>query len=177
VYDGRPLDGVEVRLDDAGVVHLRAPMLLRAYRDGTDPRDADGWFRTGDVGEWSGDGRLVVHGREGDLIITGGENVWPDAVEAVLAGVPGVGEVAVAGVPDPEWGHAVTAFVVPTVPAAPPSLDALRAAARAELAPWCAPRRLEVVTALPRTALGKVRRAALVAALAAEGDAASRQRS
>lgn len=162
VYDGQPLDGVEVRIADDGVIHLRGPMLLRAYRDGTVPIDADGWFRTGDVGEWSPEGRLVVHGREGDLIISGGENVWPDPVEIVLARATGVAEVAVAGVPDPEWGQAVTAFVVPTDPASPPSLDALRDAVKAELAPWCAPRRLELVDVLPRTALGKVQRSVLV---------------
>lgn len=162
VYDGRPLDGVEVRIADDGVIHLRGPMLLRAYRDGTVPFDGDGWFRTGDVGEWSADHRLVVHGREGDLIITGGENVWPDPVEIVLARAAGVAEVAVAGVSDAEWGQAVTAFVVPVDPASPPSLDALRDAVKAELAPWCAPRRVELVSALPRTALGKVQRSVLV---------------
>lgn len=163
VYDGVPLDGVEVRLDAAGAVFLRAPLLLRCYRDGTVPFDAQGWFRTGDLGAWSVDGRLVVHGREGDLIVTGGENVWPDPVEAVVARLPGVAEVAVAGVPHPEWGHEVAAFVVPA--GDPPSLDAVRDAVKAELPAWCAPRRLELVDALPRTALGKVRRAALVAAV------------
>ena len=111
VYDGVPLDGVEVRLDDDGQIHLRGPMLLRAYRDGTDPRDADGWLPTGDLGSWAPDGRLVVHGRAGDLIITGGENVWPEPVEAVIAGLRGVGGVAVAGVDDPTWGQRVVAFV------------------------------------------------------------------
>ena len=163
VYDGVPLDGVEIRIDASGAVHVRGPMLLRAYRHGVDPKDADGWLRTGDLGEWGPDGRLVVHGREGDLIVTGGENVWPEPVEALLARVPGVAEAAVAGVPDAEWGHAVTAFVVPLDPADPPSLDALRAAVKAGLPPWCAPRRLELVAARPRTALGKVRRADLVA--------------
>lgn len=161
VYDGVPLDGVEVRLDEAGAIHLRAPLLLRAYRDGTVPFDADGWFRTGDLGEWSADGRLIVHGREGDLIVTGGENVWPDPVEAIVAGVAGVAEVTVAGVPHAEWGSEVTAFVVPA--GDPPSLDALRAAVKAELPAWCAPRRLVLVESLPRTALGKVQRARLVA--------------
>ncbi len=163
VYDGRPLDGVEIRIDGTGAVHLRGPMLLRGYRDGARPFDADGWFRTGDIGAWKEEGRLFIQGREGDLIITGGENVWPDPVELVLARAAGVAEVAVAGVPDPEWGQVVTAFVVPADPATPPSLDALRDAARAELAPWCAPRRLELVAELPRTALGKVQRSVLVA--------------
>jgi o-succinylbenzoate---CoA ligase len=163
VYDHAPLDGVEVRTVE-GEVQLRGPMLLRCYRtaDGErDPRDAEGWFATGDAGAWDPvAGRLEVHGRRGDLIITGGQNVWPDPVERCLAGVAGVAEVAVVGRDDPEWGQAVTAVVVPS-PAGPPSLDALRAAVRAELAPYCAPRRLELVDALPRTALGKVQRGRL----------------
>ena len=95
VYDGRPLDGVEVRIDDDGQIHLRGPMLLRAYRDGTDALDGDGWLATGDIGRWLDDGRLHVEGRAGDLIITGGENVWPEPVEAVLRDRPGVLDVAV----------------------------------------------------------------------------------
>ena len=85
VYDGVPLDGVEVRLDDDAEVWLRGPMLMRCYRDGSRPFDADGWLPTGDLGRWLDDGRLHVDGRRGDLIITGGENVWPEAVEAILA--------------------------------------------------------------------------------------------
>ena len=161
VYDGRPLDGVEARLADNGEILLRGPMLLRAYRDGTDPKDGAGWIATGDIGSWTGDGRLVVHGRGDDLIITGGENVWPDPVEAVLAAVDGVGEVAVAGVADPEWGQRVVAFVVPAAGHAPPSLAALRVAVKAALAPFAAPRQLVLVDHLPRTNLGKVQRSAL----------------
>jgi O-succinylbenzoic acid--CoA ligase len=160
VYDRVPLDGVQVAARD-GEIHVRGPMLLRAYRDGTDPKDPDGWLPTGDGGTVDADGRLTVFGRLGDLIITGGENVWPVAVEAVLARQPGVAEVAVVGRPDPEWGQRVVAFVVPADPAAPPTLDALRAAVRDELAPWAAPKELDIVAALPRTAIGKVRRADL----------------
>jgi O-succinylbenzoic acid--CoA ligase len=158
VYDGVPLDGVDVRTSAAGHIEVRGPMLLRAYRDGSDPKAADGWLDTGDVGEW--DGReLVVHGRAGDLIISGGENVWPAAVEGVLATVAGVAEVAVVGRRDPEWGERVVAVVVAADRAAPPTLDALRDAVKEQLGPWAAPKELELVDALPRTALGKVRRA------------------
>ena len=88
-------------------------MLLRCYRDGVDPKLSGSWLSTGDVGELTDDGRLVVHGRRGDLIITGGENVWPEPVERVLAAVAGVADVAVAARDDPEWGQRVVAFVVP----------------------------------------------------------------
>jgi O-succinylbenzoic acid--CoA ligase len=162
VYDGVPLDGVEVRVLD-GEVQLRAPMVLRCYRDGTDPKTADGWFPTGDAGAWDADaGRLRVFGRRGDLIITGGENVWPAAVERVLGALPSVREVAVVGRPDPEWGRRVVALVVAADPAAPPSLDALRDAVRRELPAYAAPRELRVVGALPRTGSGKVARADLL---------------
>jgi O-succinylbenzoic acid--CoA ligase len=134
-------------------------MLLRAYRDGTDPRDAGGWLHTGDVGRLDR-GRLVVHGRRGDMIVTGGENVWPAPVEAVLARHPLVAEVLVTGRADPEWGHAVTAVVVPADARTPPPLDDLREFARPHLAPYALPRRLELVASLPRTAIGKLRREA-----------------
>jgi O-succinylbenzoic acid--CoA ligase len=85
VYDGRPLDGVDVEIAEDGEIRLRGPMLLRCYRDGSTPLTPDGWLPTGDLGRWLDDGRLHVVGRRGDLIVTGGENVWPEAVEAVLA--------------------------------------------------------------------------------------------
>ena len=161
VYDGRPLDGVEVAIDDDdGTILVKGPMLLRCYRDGIDPKHSGGWLTTGDVGEIDDDGRLIVHGRRGDLIITGGENVWPEPVEEVLATVAGVADVAVAARDDPEWGQRVVAFVVPE-PGGPPTLDALRAAVKDVLAAHAAPRELVLVDEVPRTALGKVRRSAL----------------
>jgi len=159
VYDGVPLDRVEVRII-SGEIHVRAPMLLRCYRDGTIPFVDGGWFPTGDLGELTGDGRLVVQGRRGDLIITGGENVWPDPVERILARHPKVADVGVAGVPDPEWGHVVTAYVVPAGDEAP-SLDELREMVRSELPAYCAPRNVVIETQLPRTTLGKLKRSEL----------------
>jgi O-succinylbenzoic acid--CoA ligase len=162
VYGGVPLDGVEVRVDAEGELQLRGPMLLRAYRGGdgdVDPFLPDGWFPTGDLGGWDPVARRVtVQGRRGDLIITGGEKVWPDPVERVLSAVPGVAAVAVIGRPDEKWGRAVTAVVVPSDPSSPPRLKALRDAVKAQLAPYCAPQRLELAESLPRTALGKVQR-------------------
>jgi O-succinylbenzoic acid--CoA ligase len=156
VYDGVPLDGVEVRAV-GGELHVRGPMLLRAYRDGTDPK-VDGWLPTGDAGSVV-DGRVHVDGRIGDVIVTGGEKVWPTPVERALGRLASVAEVAVAGRPDPEWGHRVVAFVVPA--GEPPTLDDLRSAVKEELPAYCAPKELVLVDALPRTALGKVRRTML----------------
>jgi O-succinylbenzoic acid--CoA ligase len=160
VYDGVALDGVEVRIaPESGEILLRGPMLLRAYRDGSDPKDAGGWLATGDIGSLDPDtGLLAVEGRAGDLIISGGENVWPTAVEAVIAELPSVDEVVVVGRSDPEWGQRVVAVVVPVDPATPPALEDVREAVKARLGPWAAPKALEVVDCLPRTAIGKVRR-------------------
>jgi o-succinylbenzoate---CoA ligase len=161
VYDGRPLDGIEVQVVD-GEIHLRGPTLLRCYRDGSDPKGPDGWLPTGDAGTWDAiTGRLQVVGRIGDMIVSGGEKVWPVSVERVIGRHPEVAEVAVVGRPDPEWGHRVVAVVVPDDPAHPPVLADLRNAVKAELPAYAAPRELEVVAALPRTPLGKVARARL----------------
>lgn len=100
-------------------------------------------------------------GRRDDLIVTGGVNVWPGPVEAVLARSPRVAEVAVVGRPDPEWGALVTAVVVPADRADPPTLEELRAEVKEHLHPASAPRAVELVQSLPRTSLGKLRRSAL----------------
>lgn len=160
VYDGYPLDGVELRIAADGEILVRGAMLLRCYRDGTTPIDADGWLHTDDVGRLV-DGRLQVDGRRGDVIVTGGEKVWPDTVERVLSSHPGVAEVAVAGLDDDEWGQRVVAWVVPVDQSSPPALDALRGHVRASLPATHAPKQLVVVDALPRTNLGKIRRSQL----------------
>ena len=169
VYDGVPLDSVQVRIAGDGEVLVRGPMLLRCYRDGSTPLDGDGWLHTNDIGGWSDDGRLRVMGRRGDLIITGGENVWPDAVERELADHPGVGQVSVAGIDDAEWGQRVVAWIVASDPAAPPSLADLRNWSNQRLPSFMAPKQLVVVNELPRTSLGKVSRQHLVDALHSPG--------
>ncbi|HVM20641.1 MAG TPA: AMP-binding protein [Egibacteraceae bacterium] len=159
VYDGVPLGGVEVRLDDAGRIHVRGPVLFDGYRFG-DRRDvlAGGWLRTADLGRLTG-GRLVVEGRADDVIITGGENVAADAVADLLERHPAVAEAAVVGRPDPEWGEVVIAVVVPHG-TTPPSLPELRDFVGAAMGRHAAPRDLVVVTALPRLANGKLDRLA-----------------
>ncbi|MEO7836451.1 MAG: AMP-binding protein [Acidimicrobiales bacterium] len=160
LHDGVPLDGTEVRFDESGRLLLRGPTLLRCFRDGTDPRGPGGWLATEDVGEVV-DGRVVVHGRASDMIVTGGENVWPAPVEEVLRAHPAVADAAIVGRPDEEWGERVVAVVVPADPGAAPSLGELRSWVKEHLPAFSAPRELVVAEALPRTALGKLRRHAL----------------
>ncbi|HYP24209.1 MAG TPA: AMP-binding protein [Actinomycetota bacterium] len=155
VYDGEPLEGVEVRVEE-GIVALRTPTLMEGYRGQAPVRG--GWFVTGDAGEWDGR-RLRVLGRADEMIVTGGENVSPAEVEALLASHPNVAEVAVAGAADPEWGQRVVAYVVPAGDA--PSLEDLRAHVKGQAAAYKAPRQLVVVDSLPRLPSGKVARASL----------------
>ncbi|HYG72823.1 MAG TPA: class I adenylate-forming enzyme family protein [Actinomycetota bacterium] len=165
VYDGLPLPGADVRIDESGGIELRGPTLMLGYRfdpDGT--RDAfsdDGWLRSGDVGELDGGGRLRVTGRLDDLINTGGEKVWPHPVERVLRSHTKIGEVGVGGRPDREWGQRVVAWVVPLDPNDPPDLDEIRDHVAATLPRHHAPRELVLVDRLPTTTSGKIRRGAL----------------
>ncbi|HXW79330.1 MAG TPA: AMP-binding protein [Acidimicrobiales bacterium] len=161
VYDGWPLDGVETSTSASGEVRLRCPMLLRAYRDGTVPLDEDGWFPTGDAGTIDGEGKLHIKGRLSDMIITGGENVWPVAVERILRQHPGVADVAVSSKPDPEWGERIVACVVPAAATGAPELEELRALVSEQFAAFAAPKELLLVTGLPKTSIGKLRRQAL----------------
>ncbi len=166
VYDGRPLAGVELLIGDGalgseGEILVRGPMVLRAYRDGTDPRLPGGWLPTGDGGRLADDGTLVVFGRLAEVVVTGAEKVWPVPVEDVVATLASVAEVAVWKRPDPEWGERVVAWVVPVPGADPPTLSEVRELVASTLAPYAAPRELEVVDGLPRTPGGKVRRSDL----------------
>ncbi|GIG25513.1 o-succinylbenzoate--CoA ligase [Cellulomonas denverensis] len=174
VYDGVPLDGVDVRIDDDGRIALAGPMLAAGYRG--DPDLTARTFRTGpdgtrrlhtsDLGRWA-DGRLTVLGRADDVLITGGEKVPPAAVERVVADLPGVAEVCVVGVPDPQWGQAVTAVLVLHPGAEPPALADVRSTVAGLLGPAAAPRHLLVLDALPLRGPGKIDRRG-VAALAAD---------
>jgi len=162
VYDGVPFEGTGVRVASDGEIQLSGPTLMEGYRaDPSATADVftlDGWLRTGDLGEIDPEGRPVVHGRADDAIRTGGETVWPDEVEAALRSHPGVADVVVAGVPDPEWGQRVAAWIVPADRADPPTLDELRERCRERIARFKAPSELILVDSIPRTASGKVRR-------------------
>ena len=164
VYDGVPLDNVEVRVDGAEQIDIRGPVLFSGYLgqpELTKAALAGGWFHTSDLGQWRGDGRLAVRGRSDDVINTGGEKVVPGEVEAVLGTCDGVADVVVVGLPDPEWGEAVTAFVVAANPEDPPGLDELRSDVRQAISAYAAPKRLVFVSEFPLLPSGKPDKAAL----------------
>jgi acyl-CoA synthetase (AMP-forming)/AMP-acid ligase II len=128
----------------------------------------DGWLLTGDLGQLDAEGWLRLVTRRSDLIVTGGENVRPAEVEAVLEACPGVLEAAVVGLPDPVWGSCVAAAVV-WQPGVDPTWEELERWCRARLAGFKLPRRWLAVEALPRTATGKVVRNGVVEAFARSG--------
>lgn len=161
VYDGVPLDGVSVRIGADGRIRLAGPVLFSGYR--LEPRLSaaarDGeWFVTQDLGVIE-QGLLRVRGRVDDVINTGGEKVVAGEVASVLSRHPFVKDVVVIGRPDPEWGERVTAVVVPGPDV--PTLDELRAWARARLPAHAAPRELDLVPAIPLLPSGKPDRARL----------------
>jgi O-succinylbenzoic acid--CoA ligase len=175
-WAGRPLDGIEVRIaspDAGGVgeVCVRGAVLMQGYWQRPAATAAalhDGWLLTGDLGQLDAEGWLRLVARRSDLIVTGGENVRPAEVEAVLEACPGVLEAAVVGLPDPVWGSCVAAAVV-WQPGVDPTWEELERWCRARLAGFKLPRRWLAVEALPRTATGKVVRNGVVEAFARSG--------
>lgn len=168
VYGGVALDDVEIEIADDGEILLRGPMLLRAYRDGRDPKDARGFFPTGDLGRIDANGRLEVDGRREDVIVSGGEKIWPTPVEQILQRHPRIRDVAIVGMNDPEWQQRAVACVV-AAPGGPLQLEDLRDLVREELGAVHAPRELALFDSLPRTSIGKIRRAELVRDLEQRG--------
>ncbi len=178
---GRPLEGMELRLespaDDApAMIWVRGPMVTDGYLDGpasedavastpdeAEPRFQDGWFSTGDFGTIDDEGRLQIHHRRSERIVSGGENVDPREVEALLREVDGVAQAAVVGVDDPEWGEVVAAAVTREGEVGEGHTDTaliegLKERCRRHLAGFKVPRRWVVVDELPTTATGKIRR-------------------
>jgi o-succinylbenzoate---CoA ligase len=150
VWTGAPLPGAEIATGPGGELLIRGPMVApKALAE-------DGWLHTGDRGTIDEDGILTVHGRIADTIATGGENVAAAEVEEALISHPLVEDVAVVGRPDPEWGEAVTAFVVGSA-----DPDDLRAHARERLASYKVPKQIRQVDAIPRNPAGKVQRGRL----------------
>ncbi len=163
---GRARPGRSLSVDDAGMIWCRPPEFARFeyWSDPTKTASAwkDGSFTVGDLGRLDADGYLYIDGRRDDLIITGGVNVYPAEVEAVLAGVDGVAEVAVFGVDDDHWGQRVCAAVVPAAASRdrPPDalVEAVTERAVARLAGYKRPKQVVVTGELPRTATGKLQR-------------------
>ena len=163
VYDGVPLRGVRVALDEAGRISLGGPTVASGYRNPVDPDPfADpGWFRTDDIGAVNDSGVLRVLGRVDDAISTGGLTVLPALVEAVVATHPAVADCAVFGVSDERLGQRVVAAVV-LLDGATITLPELRSHVAAALSPTAAPREVHVVGELPRRGIGKVDRRELI---------------
>ena len=167
---GRPLLFTEVRAVDEqgsdtppnspGEVLVKGPTVMRGYYsapDATRKALRDGWLHTGDIGYLDADGDLFILQRRADLIVSGGENVYPAEVEAVLRQHPDVAEAVALGLPDAEWGQCVAA-VIECRDGQSPSADAISQIARAHLAGYKIPRRIAFVEALPRTSSGKIQR-------------------
>ena len=168
---GLPMPGVEIKVVDeagnevprgtVGEVATRSAANMTGYwklpEATASTMAADGWLRTGDAGYMDEDGYLFIHDRVKDMIITGGENVYPAEVESAVYGHPHVGEVAVIGVPDEKWGEAVKAVVAPK-PGVTPDADDIIAFARSRIAHFKAPKSVDFIEALPRNAAGKILR-------------------
>ncbi|MGN6794741.1 MAG: class I adenylate-forming enzyme family protein, partial [Streptosporangiaceae bacterium] len=157
VYDGVPLDGVQVAVGPDDRIRIGGKVLFSRYRLAPELTKAalqDGWFVTSDLGEQA-DGRLVVRGRADDVINSGGEKVVAGEVEHVLRGCPAVRDAVVVGTPDPDWGERVTVMVVAADHANPPRLEEIRAYVRDRLPRYAAPQAMVLVTELPMLPSGK----------------------
>jgi acyl-CoA synthetase (AMP-forming)/AMP-acid ligase II len=169
---GRPYPGMAIEIRDAdarpvgrdvaGEIWIRTPTVMRGYwnrEEATADVLKDGWYKSGDGGRLDGDGYLFLTDRIKDMIVSGGENVYPGEVEEALRRFPGVYEVAVFGLPDPRWGESVAALVE-CAPGKQIDPAVLIDFARTQLAAFKCPKRIAITDALPRTASGKIQRAA-----------------
>jgi long-chain acyl-CoA synthetase len=168
---GKPLPGVEVKIMDddgntlkageVGEIATRSVWNMAGYWNLPEATaktiDKDGWLRTGDAGYMDEDGYVYIHDRVKDMIISGGENVYPAEVESAIYGHPDVADVAVIGVPDEKWGEAVKAMVVRKEGRTPSEQDII-AFARTRVAAFKAPKSVDFIDALPRNASGKILR-------------------
>jgi acyl-CoA synthetase (AMP-forming)/AMP-acid ligase II len=149
-------EGRDVAPGAPGEIVVKGDQVLMGYwrnPEATRASFVDGWFRSGDVGRWDDDGYLYIVDRKKDMILTGGENVYPREVEEVLYQHPAVVEAAVVGAPDPKWGEKVVAVVCLRSPA---SAEELIGFCRERIASYKKPKHVVVVDALPKNASGKV---------------------
>jgi len=167
---GKPVPGSEVRVVDGrgqivpagqvGEIQIRGATVMKGYwnkPEATRNTITESWFATGDAGFFDGDGYLYIHDRVKDMIVSGGENIYPAEVENAIFGHPGVADVAVIGVPDEKWGEAVKAIVVkkPGIQAGPEEIIAY---ARERIAGYKLPKSVDFIDALPRNPSGKILR-------------------
>jgi fatty-acyl-CoA synthase len=170
---GRPVPWLDVALLDddlqpvdpgmPGEICVRGPLVMQEYRNRPEETEAafrGGWLHTGDIAREGADGFFTIVDRKKDMIVSGGFNVYPSEVEAILTSHPAVGQAAVVGTPDPKWGEAVTALVVLKA-GEQVEPDALRAFVKARKGAVYAPKRIEFVDALATTSLGKIDKKAL----------------
>jgi len=151
-------DGHTVAPGEDGEVEVRGPNVMRGYLGRPDDTAAvlkNGWLRTGDLGRVDEDGYLTIVGRSKEMIIRGGENIYPKEIEDVLTGDPAVLEAAVVGIPDEKWGEVVVAFVQ-AKPGATVSLEDLKARCREHLSSYKRPTAIHLLEALPTSAVGKL---------------------
>jgi O-succinylbenzoic acid--CoA ligase len=163
VYNRTALTGIEISISADQEILVRGPVLMNRYYQPQlgDPVDSEGWLHTGDLGSMSPDNQLSVAGRRSELIISGGENIWPEVVEAALVNHPDVSDVCVVGVDDQEWGQRVVAFIVPTNTSVTHTLTEWREIVAESLPRFMAPRQVVIINSIPRSALGKPQRQAL----------------
>jgi len=163
VYNRTALADIEISISADQEILVRGPVLMnRYYQQQLDhPIDSEGWLHTGDLGSMGPDHKLSVVGRRSELIISGGENIWPEVVEAALVNHPDVSDVCVVGVDDQEWGQKVVAFIVPTNTSTTHSLTEWRDYVAESLPRFMAPRQVVNINSIPRSALGKPQRQAL----------------
>lgn len=151
--------GMPVQTGEPGELFSRSPLVMRGYHDNPEATAAaltpDGWCTAGDVAVADEEGFVYIVDRKKDMVVSGGQNIYPREIENVLIRAAGVSEVAVVGLPDPQWGEALAAFIV-LEPGAVPDPDRLAVAVRAELAGYKVPRTWYIVDSLPRNASGKI---------------------
>jgi acyl-CoA synthetase (AMP-forming)/AMP-acid ligase II len=154
-------NGTELPQGEVGEIAIHAPNVMKGYWNKADATRAaiagEGWFRTGDAGYFDADGYLYIHDRVKDMIVSGGENIYPAEVENAVMGHPEVADVAVIGVPDEKWGEAVKAIVV-RKPGASASPDEIIAFARERIAGYKLPKSVDFADSLPRNPSGKILR-------------------
>jgi len=167
---GKPYPGFEIRVvgadgkpvpqGEVGEIVMKSPTVMKGYwgkPEATEKAIVDGWFLTGDAGFFDEEGYLYIHDRVKDMIVSGGENIYPAEVENALMGHPALADVAVIGVPDPKWGEAVKACVV-LKPGVQANADDIVAFCKERIASYKCPKTVDFVAALPRNPSGKILR-------------------